>query len=383
LIFLKNDLKRYRLYIKTKMISTVQEKQKVVFEKLYPDAGRLDTCIKDFESLAKMTLEEMEKIPKSLRGNLLNKHFFFHYALDIKTYKQSFTYFELINKFLYTTYSNDDEKMNAIVPSVLSTRVSYDKLLHHYERQFNEYNEKVAKGSRCEELTPEKAVLHFVRFWGKSCVALFKPYIAKMIYLKNDSKSIIDPFAGWGGRMMGAMAIEGVRYTGFDTNIDLKKPYAEMITRMKWKDRVKILFKDSSTVDFSKYEYDTIFTSPPYRLEFYAHEDRKENKNVWYEQVILKTFTNAWNNLPVGGKMIINVNKELYNKLVKTFGEAFEQIDIQNSHARRNAFQKAKNPSVEYAYVWVKNPAQIEIVFDDEEVEEEIDLENFECFQDE
>ena len=91
--------------------------------------------------------------------------------------------------------------------------------------------------------------------------------------------------------------------------------------------------------------------------------------------MILKTLSNVWYNLKLDGKMIINVNKTLYNKLVKTFGLSEEQIDINNSWAKRNKSQKEKNPSKEYAYVWTKKKSEVILI-----EEEEIDYDNFECF---
>ena len=69
----------------------------------------------------------------------------------------------------------------------------------------------------------------------------------------------------------------------------------------------------------------------------------------------------------------------LYKKLIKTFGESEEQININNSWAKRNKAQKEKDPSKEYAYVWTKkeknNDAEVILI-----ESEEIDYENFECF---
>ena len=356
------------------MIDTITEKRKLVHEKLFPACADIDTCIKDYKKLEVMTLDDMNKLKtKSRCGDNLMKHYFKHYTLDISTHKQPFTFFEICNAYLYS--ENPTEK---IVPKMM-TEAGFKKLEYNYKRQFDEYTEKKDKGSKCQELTPERALQYCVEYWGHSCVGLFSPYIAKKIYLLSNSKSILDPFCGWGGRLIGSMAIPEINYIGFDTNIDLKKPYADMITKMNWKSRVKILFKDSSTVDFSKYEYDTVFTSPPYRIEYYKHEDRKDDEDVWYNEIILKTFNNAWNNLKIGGKMIINVNKPLYKKLIKTFGESEEQININNSWAKRNKAQKEKDPSKEYAYVWTKKEKnnKTELIFIEEE---EIDYENFECF---
>jgi hypothetical protein len=40
---------------------------------------------------------------------------------------------------------------------------------------------------------------------------------------------IVDPFSGWAGRLIGALAC-GVSYTGHDTNIDLYESYKQIVT---------------------------------------------------------------------------------------------------------------------------------------------------------
>ena len=51
-------------------------------------------------------------------------------------------------------------------------------------------------------------------------VVMFKSTTAKYLYQKYNAESVLDPTAGWGGRMLGAWAL-GIDYTGIDTNINL------------------------------------------------------------------------------------------------------------------------------------------------------------------
>ena len=59
-------------------------------------------------------------------------------------------------------------------------------------------------------------------------VVMFKTTTAKYIYTKYAAKKVLDPTAGWGGRMLGAWA-QGIDYIGIDTNVSLQESYEEMI----------------------------------------------------------------------------------------------------------------------------------------------------------
>jgi hypothetical protein len=95
-------------------------------------------------------------------------------------------------------------------------------------------------------------------------VSNFRPAEAVSLYKHVGATSVLDPCAGWGGRCFAAMHL-GIDYTGFDTNINLSRAYAQMIDRYE-KDNTttKVYFEDSSKANFSKVNYDCVFTSPPY-----------------------------------------------------------------------------------------------------------------------
>jgi hypothetical protein len=55
----------------------------------------------------------------------------------------------------------------------------------------------------------------------------------------------------------------GIPYLGIDANKNMEKSYNDMIQLVKPENDVKMIFKPSETVDFSKFSYDLVFTSPP------------------------------------------------------------------------------------------------------------------------
>jgi 16S rRNA G966 N2-methylase RsmD len=94
------------------------------------------------------------------------------------------------------------------------------------------------------------------------------------IYNRFKPTSILDFTMGWGGRLVGACAMDIPSYIGIDLNKNLIKPYEEMVKTLKelgTKTEIKLIFKDALKVDYSKLNYDCVFTSPPYyNIELYT-----------------------------------------------------------------------------------------------------------------
>ena len=63
-------------------------------------------------------------------------------------------------------------------------------------------------------------------------VVMFKATTAKYLYKKFKAKSVLDPTAGWGGRMLGAWSL-GINYTGIDTNVEMIPAYNDMMAFLK------------------------------------------------------------------------------------------------------------------------------------------------------
>jgi hypothetical protein len=177
-------------------------------------------------------------------------------------------------------------------------------------------------------------------FYSSTTIAIIKEFAPS---------HIVDPFAGFGGRLIGALA-SGVSYTGYDTNIDLYEPYKQIVMELlpltKDVDQYyNMTIKPAETVDFSKLKYDMVLTSPPYyNLELYPHTDKKtkEEWNTLYRTV----FKNAYDALQDGGTFIINVNDEIYERvLIPLLGVAHDSVVYTRSKSGRY---------IEYLYVWVK-----------------------------
>jgi DNA modification methylase len=175
----------------------------------------------------------------------------------------------------------------------------------------------------------------------------FKITNALEMYQKYKPTHILDPFCGFGGRLVAAMLL-GVDYTGIDLNTDLKNGYDKLLHDFqdKTSSKISLLYQDSKDVNYSFFKYDMVFTSPPYEnIEIYKNGEKKTNEewNLFYKTV----FQNTWNNLSPGGIYAININVAIYEKsLVTLLGECHEKIELKKS--TRNTKYK------EYIYIWKK-----------------------------
>lgn len=187
----------------------------------------------------------------------------------------------------------------------------------------------------------------FSLYYGS--INLFKPSVAKYVCDRFRPFSVLDPFAGWGGRMLGCIASQSVmKYTGIDNNEKLREGYNKMREELGIMNVAEIIFDDCLNIDYSKYVYDMVLTSPPYyNLELYSNTPRrtKEEWNEFYREIFSKVFQS----LDKDGYLCINVNTEIYEKVLEPmFGMQLDRIEYPKS--RRSS---KSNP--EYIYIWKKN----------------------------
>jgi hypothetical protein len=194
----------------------------------------------------------------------------------------------------------------------------------------------------------------FALYYGS--VNIFKPSIAKWLcdkYLMRGftggaSPIVLDPFAGWASRMLGCVA-SGCKYIGIDSNVSLREGYDEIITELELKN-IEIIFEDCMNIDYSKYDYDMVLTSPPYyNLELYTGTEKRSKKdwNEFYKEI----FTKVFNGLKIGGYFCINVNTEIYERnLLSLLGEPLEKVEYP-----KTSYRRTQKHNSEYIYIWIKH----------------------------
>ena len=185
-------------------------------------------------------------------------------------------------------------------------------------------------------------------------INIFRPLLAMEIYAKYRPQCVLDICAGWGGRAVGAAALNVPRYIGVDVNANLDAPYKELVAFLADKSSTELTmhFTSALTLDYAQLpSYDMVFTSPPYYfLERYSHNDAYASKRAMDETFYTPLFRNAYEHLLPNGHFILNVNAEIYDKVcVPLLGNANEIIPFKKS--------KRQNNYTECIYVWRKSSA--------------------------
>ena len=183
-----------------------------------------------------------------------------------------------------------------------------------------------------------------------SAINIFRPLVAMEMYVKYKPNTVLDFTCGWGGRLVGAYALNIPNYIGIDINTNLLNPYLEMKSFFQniSETNVDIFFENAVNFDYSKITYDMVLTSPPYYfLEKYSNNENYNSKNEMKNKFYIPVITNTYKYLQQGGKYCLNVNKEIYEDIcVGLLGVANDIIPFKKS--------KRQNNYEEFIYVWHK-----------------------------
>jgi hypothetical protein len=105
----------------------------------------------------------------------------------------------------------------------------------------------------------------------------FPPYIARVHFISFNANTVLDPCAGWGGRMIGAASL-GIHYVGCEPATETYKGLLRLGEWLKQFDTgfdFRIINKPFEDVEESELgEFDLAYTSPPYYdTELYSDEE--------------------------------------------------------------------------------------------------------------
>lgn len=196
-------------------------------------------------------------------------------------------------------------------------------------------------------------------------VVMFKSTTAKYLYKKYKAKSVLDPTAGWGGRMLGAWSL-GIDYTGIDTNIEMKQAYDDMIAFLDVETGVnndifevdrpdlKMIWQSCLDVDFSKIDYDFVLTSPPYvNLEIYEHMTEWDTDEAFYRGFFIPLWTKCVQNIKKGGHVCFNISPKMYADAVK-FGltPRDDEEDLKQQMGQKVAMLTKGKKKQDKIYIW-------------------------------
>ena len=183
-----------------------------------------------------------------------------------------------------------------------------------------------------------------------SAINIMRPLNCMEIYTKYNAKRVLNFCAGWGGSTVAAASLNIDVFYGIEINKELEIPYNKMVSYLKnfSKTEYNIYFCDAVTFDYTTLVYDTVFSSPPYYfIEKYPNNILFETKLEMEEKFYKPLFTRTYNGLQIGGHYIINICKEVYDRVLKDLlGEAHEIFPLKKS--------KRQNNYTEMIYVWTK-----------------------------
>lgn len=151
----------------------------------------------------------------------------------------------------------------------------------------------------------------------------FPPFVARQIinrYKTKDTVNVLDPCAGWGGRMIGAASIPNVTYTACDPSTKTWEGLQKLgewlkVLQPSFNYHVyKLPYEDFKT----ELLYDIALTSPPYyNTEHYSDEEtnslnRYKTFESWVDGFYKPMILNTMNRLVDDGVFILNIGDRKY-----------------------------------------------------------------------
>jgi predicted RNA methylase len=283
----------------------------------------LDEVNKEFNELVKIGKNAHTIGPRSRIGNNVVDYFTFVQRLETKG-KYDSSFFDFLQNI-------DEFKKKKFIQNMLT----------YYKEVKNKNNTK-------NDYVVYKEVYNICI----SAINIMRPLNCMEIYTKYNTKRVLNFCAGWGGSTVAAAALHLDAFYGVEINDELKPSYDNMVSYLASKKidtQFDIRFGDAAATDYSLMVYDTVFSSPPYYfIEKYAHNVAYSSKADMDERFYKPAFSKTYNGLQKGGHYIINVCKEVYDRVLKDLlGEAHETFPFKKS--------KRQNDYTEMVYVWRKS----------------------------
>ncbi len=160
----------------------------------------------------------------------------------------------------------------------------------------------------------------------------FKPLNIVIIIKTFKSRRILDFSAGWGDRLIGAMACDVEYYVGVDPNHDVHDGYKKIIDHFESKTKCIMIEDAFEDAKLPNKTYDLIMTSPPYfNFEIYSCD---ENQSImrypdfedWYKNFLIFSITKSIKYLENNGYLVININNLNNVKIVERMIEDVSKL---------------------------------------------------------
>lgn len=232
---------------------------------------------------------------------------------------------------------NNDDKLRGLIKNRLGFDW-WDK--EDNDETFNISFRMLIQGMRSSRLVPS--------------ISMFKPDIAKYMYMKYslEGDTVYDYSAGWGGRMLGAIACNR-QYIGVDpwTTDEL-----QIMSDTLGLKNVQLINDGSENVKLSENSVDFSFSSPPYFDQEYYSSDPSQaynnGENYFYDTYWANTLDNVKHMLKPSKWLGLNVKNypRMLQMAIDRFGEPVESVTLRTVRSHLN--KSAGTSKNEYIYMF-------------------------------
>jgi 16S rRNA G966 N2-methylase RsmD len=200
----------------------------------------------------------------------------------------------------------------------------------------------------------------------KQCTNFYTPIVVNVLnYFKP--KHYLDFSAGWGDRLIGAIAYglknSDFTYTGIDPSVCMYKRYKKIIKRLTHNDpRYQVFCKPFEDYEVEKDKYDLVFTSPPFfDLEIYENTDtqslvRYNTINSWFDNFMKKAINNSIIALQSGGHLALYIGDSLNDSYVDKTSAYISSLKNIKYIGNLNWINKTSSKKLRVIRVWRKLP---------------------------
>jgi len=201
--------------------------------------------------------------------------------------------------------------------------------------------EKILRWNRKSHSTPYLSELKRGIYFccGLTKNTMYRPQMMKLACIKYKPEIVLDPCAGWGGRMLGAVSY-GAQYIAFEPNTTTYNNLVSMANFLGIQNKVRLICDDARNMkQYNLPKVDLVLTSPPYfDLEVYTHEQTQSITNTptyqdWADGFLREVIKLSIEHLKDNGTSCWNVgkvrNRDMNVDVLKYHNDfGYDKVDI-------------------------------------------------------
>jgi len=187
----------------------------------------------------------------------------------------------------------------------------------------------------------------------------FRISVALSILQIFHAKKWLDISAGWGDRLIAAIAYNVDRYVSVDPNPCLFKGYKQIIdTLASNKQKYTIIQGGFEQVTLPDEKFDLVFSSPPFfDLEDYSNSQddslhKYKQKDEWYNKFLIPSLDKAYNYLELGGHLVLYMGEGIKTNYIS---EMIAHVSAKMKYEGIIYYYYPDKMIPRAMYVWIKN----------------------------